>query len=728
MSEAPLLVVGAGPVGLTVAHELTRRGVRVRLVDRAPGPATSSRALAVHARTLEICDQMGLLDELLPRGRRVEHFTLHRRGRTLIRFDTDYSTMPTRYPFSLMVDQVVTEQVLRERLAQLGVAVEWGLGLDSFTPGADAVEVRLTGADGHEERYAVPWLVGADGAHSTVRKRLGLRLLGDATETWLNADVETDAELPADSNHLLHTSGGTLLLVPFPERGKWRVVDTLDTGNADDPEAVRERLARKMSDALGRPVKVSAPSWLSVFTVQQRMIDSMRSGRCFVAGDAAHVHSPASGQGMNAGIQDGYNLAWKLADVVRGFAGERLLDSYGAERVPIGERLLSSTRVATALVALRNALGPVLLPLGLGAVRGIAPLKRKLERKMIRGFCGLTVEYPGSPLSLPSASGGAPGPGPGPGQRVGCTARAHRDHAGWRELCRELRDPRWTLLVPVDGDREAAGALLDTARVHGPAVSCRALCDTAAPAEPAGAGADSRPRVLPDPDGALRRDLGLGAGDFALIRPDGYLAARGPLAGGRGPDRALGALGLTGIGAPGDSGAAPCDAPARGAAPARKNHEKRSEAMSKVQEQEDAYRELLARHSGGRGVLVTLKRDGRPQLSNVGYSYDRATDTLRVATTEDRAKTRNARRDPRVGFHVTTGDMFAYGVFEGTASVSEVAADPHDAVVDELVEMYRATQGEHPDWEEFRETKVKDRRLVLRVHVERCYGFILRQD
>ncbi|WP_053847762.1 PPOX class F420-dependent oxidoreductase [Streptomyces sp. NRRL B-24085] len=146
------------------------------------------------------------------------------------------------------------------------------------------------------------------------------------------------------------------------------------------------------------------------------------------------------------------------------------------------------------------------------------------------------------------------------------------------------------------------------------------------------------------------------------------------------------------------------------------------------QHQEDAYRRLLAERSGGRGVLVTLKRDGRPQLSNVGYSYDPATDTIRIATTDDRAKTRNARRDPRVSFHVTTEDMFAFGVFEGTASVSEVAADPHDAVVDELCDMYRATQGEHEDWEEFRRTKVKDQRLVLRVRVERTYGFIFQKS
>ncbi|WP_328786209.1 FAD-dependent oxidoreductase [Streptomyces sp. NBC_00273] len=536
-----VLVVGAGPVGLTTAHELARRGVAVRVIDGAPGPATTSRALAVHARTLEIIDQMNVLDLLLPQGRKVEHFTLHLRGRTLIRFDTDYSDMPTRYPFSLMVDQVVTEKVLRDRLATLGVTVEWGVRLDSFTPHENQVDVRLATPDG-PAALSVPWLVGADGAHSTVRKNLGLHLTGDTTETWLNADVELDIDLPGDSNHLLHTGSGTLLLVPFPESGKWRVVDTQDTGDADDPEAVRARLEAKVARALGRPATVSAPTWISVFTVQQRMIDKMRVGRCFVAGDAAHIHSPASGQGMNTGIQDAYNLAWKLADVVRGHATEALLDSYSAERVPVGARLLRSTRTATALVALRNAVGPVLLPVALRLVNSIAPLKHRIERKMIRSFCGLTVEYASSPLSLRAAAPSGTEParrGPQPGQRVSAAAPSKdaSEDEGLRGLHEELRDPRWTLLVAADPCPAQTTELLDHVdRRYGTAVSVRTVRDLV----------DDRggPNQLPDPHGTLRRELGIEAGGFALIRPDGHLAGKGPLSGRHGLLHTLGGLGM----------------------------------------------------------------------------------------------------------------------------------------------------------------------------------------
>ncbi|MFF2045697.1 FAD-dependent oxidoreductase [Kitasatospora sp. NPDC058170] len=541
MADRPptVLVAGAGPVGLTAAHELARRGVRVRLIDAADGPATSSRALAVHARTMEVLDQMGALDALLPLGRRVTHFTMHRRGRTLVRFDTNYDTLPTRYPFSLMVDQVVTERVLRERTARHGVGIEWGVELTAVQPGPDAVGVTLRHPDGRIEETTVPWLIGADGGRSTVRRQLGMRLVGDSTQEWLNADVTLDADLAPDSNHLLHTDPGTLLLVPFPEPGKWRVVDTVDVAGADDPELVRRRLAAKIGRALGRPVEVGAPSWLSVFTVQQRQITRMRSGRCFLAGDAAHVHSPASGQGMNSGLQDAYNLAWKLADVVRGHAGPELLDSYDAERVPTGAVLLRSTRTATALVSLRTALAPALLTVGTAVLRRVPPLRRRIEGRMIRGFCGLALAYPDSPLTLPTDATG----GIRPGDRVPGTAGPAGGQAEWGALRAELADPRWTLLAGVpavgpggpDGVAGSGGrdgldgldglggfraALAEAERSFGAAVSVRLLAD------------GDGPGVLADADGTLRRSLGLEPGEFLLIRPDGYLAARH-----RGPER-----------------------------------------------------------------------------------------------------------------------------------------------------------------------------------------------
>jgi NADPH-dependent dioxygenase len=511
--RAQVLVVGAGPAGLTLAHELCRRGVRVRLVDAADGPATTSRALATHPRTLETYDQMGRLGDLLPRGRRVTHFTLHQRGRRLVRWDTDYSRLPTRFPFTLMVDQVITEEVLRTAVAGFGVVPEWGVRLESLRQDDSAVTATLRRPDGATEEAVADWLVGCDGGHSTVRKLLGLPLTGDSNQTWLIADALVEAGLPRNSIHLLHTSRGAVMMVPFPDRGKWRLLDTVDVGFTGDTdlEQVAARFAGKISEGVGRPVSVRTPSWVSVFTIQQRMIERMRAGRCLVAGDAAHVHSPASGQGMNTGIQDSYNLAWKLAMVVHDQAGAALLDSYTGERVPVGARLLASTRVATALIQLSNPVAVRLLPVALGIVRRIRPLKGRIQRKIMSGMSGLALDYPAG-VVLPAPK---PEPAPRTGERL---SRVDADRAAdpaWQALLDELRDPQWTLLV--FGDRDGAQELADTYKEW---LSVRTVTRGPLPEGP-------HPGPLADPAGRLGTDLNAASGCWILVRPDGYVATRG---------------------------------------------------------------------------------------------------------------------------------------------------------------------------------------------------------
>ncbi|PWI45386.1 FAD-dependent oxidoreductase [Streptomyces sp. ICBB 8177] len=524
-----VLVVGAGPVGLTAAHELTRHGVRVRLVDAAEGPAVTSRALATHARTLETYDQMGVVDDLLPRGQRVEHFTLHQNGRRLIRFDTDYSELPTRFPYTLMVDQVVTEEVLRTATARRGVEVEWKTRLTAFHDTGDGVSAELTHVDGTVETVTADWLVGTDGGHSTVRKTLGLPLHGDSSETWLIADAVVECELPRDSIHWMRTPEGTVMLVPFPDPGKWRLLDTRDASYDGDDEAVAARFARKIKAGIGVEVTVEPPTWVSVFTIQQRMIPTMRSGRCFVAGDAAHVHSPASGQGMNTGVQDAYNLSWKLASVIHGQADGTILDTYSAERVPVGASLLASTRFATILVQLKNRYAAAALRALFTFVRSVPPLKSKIERKIMGGMSALDLRYEASPLSL---SDGVPEDAVvPPGSRASrvTTAGAVRS-SGWRELLAELRESGWTLLAC--GRERDRVALREIAEGYEGVVRVRVVGD------------EQVPGALADPEGRLREELGLAPGNWLLIRPDGYVAASGADLATAGPRPALEKLGL----------------------------------------------------------------------------------------------------------------------------------------------------------------------------------------
>ncbi|MFE0351660.1 FAD-dependent oxidoreductase [Streptomyces griseoluteus] len=546
---APVLVVGAGPVGLTAAHELARRGVCVRLVDAAPGPATTSRALATHARTLETYDQMGVLDDVLPRGQRVKHFTLHQNGRRLIRFDTDYRKLPTRYPFTLMVDQVITEEALRAAAARQGVEVEWGVRLTGFTDHGAGVRAELEHADGRFETFEAGWLVGCDGGHSTVRKQLGLKLVGESSETWLIADAVVHCDLPRDSIHWMRTPTGTVMLVPFPDPGKWRLLDTAEVSYGGDDAAVARRFERKIRAGTGREVRVENPTWVSVFTIQQRMIPAMRKGRCLLAGDAAHVHSPASGQGMNTGVQDAVNLSWKLASVIHGSADESLLDSYSGERVPVGGALLKSTRFATLLVQLRSRYAAAALRALFTFVRSVPPLKSRIEQKIMGGMSALGLGYGDGPLA--PTGGGDAGPSrarstgaaiPDGGRAGRVTAGRAAESAGWRELIVELRRPGWTLLVrPDTGAAGESTALAELARGYQGVVHVRHVV-------PRPRSADGPVTALVDPDGRLAADLGLEPGGWLLIRPDGYTAASGGRA--DAPERALTGLGIRPAGRP----------------------------------------------------------------------------------------------------------------------------------------------------------------------------------
>ncbi len=360
-----VLVAGAGPVGLTAALQLARWGVSVRVVDAASGPATTSRALGTQARSLEIYDQLGILGDIAPHGTRVNAFVRHQ-GDGAARVDFEYGDLATRFPYMFNIDQVITERVLRGHAAAAGAGVEWNTRLESFQHDEDGVTAVLRRGESGAEQETVRarYLWGCDGGHSTVRKTLELPLAGEAAHTWLIADAIVHTDLDRDGVHWLFPAGGALMAFPFPDPHKWRLLDTTGDGDPDDPDQIARQFSTKLSQALGRDTVVENPSWASKFTIQQRAVPAMHVGRCFVSGDAAHVHSPASGQGLNTGIQDAYNLAWKLAMVVHGHAEATLLDTYDAERVPIGQALLASTGkvMDTAMVDTDTAARPGLRP------------------------------------------------------------------------------------------------------------------------------------------------------------------------------------------------------------------------------------------------------------------------------------------------------------------------------------------------------------------------------
>ncbi len=339
-----VLVVGAGPVGLTLATSLSAAGVSVVLVDKQSEGANTSRAAVVHARTLEVLSSIKVSDELVRRGVIVPRFTVRDRDRALLTID--FGKLPTAYPYTLMVPQNITEQVLLDRLRALGGRVHRPYEATGVVQ--DATGVTVTMATG--ETIRAVYVVGADGSHSVVRDQAGIGFTGNTyPESFVLADVHMDWYLPADEVMLYFAPAGLVVVAPLPG-GRHRIVATLD----EAPEHPNRDDVQSLLDTRGpqrRPARVEEIVWSSRFRLHHRLADRYRDGRTFLAGDAAHVHSPAGGQGMNTGIQDAVVLAARLTAVLRDGGAEAELDRYEAERRPVAAGVVAfthrMTRIAT---------------------------------------------------------------------------------------------------------------------------------------------------------------------------------------------------------------------------------------------------------------------------------------------------------------------------------------------------------------------------------------------
>jgi 2-polyprenyl-6-methoxyphenol hydroxylase-like FAD-dependent oxidoreductase len=341
-----VIVAGAGPTGLALACGLRAAGVDVRVFDKAAGPATTSRALGLQPRGVEVLDRLGALGDLPDRGLPIRSVTINVDGRELASFPVG---QPTRLggPRGLIMSQADIEGALRDRLAALGGSVEWGRGVSGLKPGPDSVLVRLD--DGSE--LVAGWVVGADGAHSVVRKAMGVGFPGvPIVEQFLLADVHADIDLQRGGATSWLRGDMALAAVPLPGGDVWRVMAPAPTefGDQPAPEAIVDYLGARLAAEAGGSIRSTI--WTSTFRIHRRLADTYRRGRILLAGDAAHIHSPLGGQGMNTGIGDAENLAWKLALVVSGRADQGLLDTYGAERRPIAKGVLETTSSVTEIV------------------------------------------------------------------------------------------------------------------------------------------------------------------------------------------------------------------------------------------------------------------------------------------------------------------------------------------------------------------------------------------
>jgi 2-polyprenyl-6-methoxyphenol hydroxylase-like FAD-dependent oxidoreductase len=401
-----VLVVGAGPTGLVLALWLARLGVRVKIVDKAAQPGTTTRAIAVQARTLELYAQIGLADAVVARGRKAVAASLWVAGNRVARaLVGDMGAGISRFPYALIFSQDEHERLLIDRLAEAGVEVDRGTELLGFEEDAGRVLARLKRPDGGAEECAAAYVAGCDGAHSAVRETLEVGFPGgEYAHLFYVADVEASGEVMNGDIHVGLDVNDFLAVFPLPHERRARLVGTVR------PAAERPHEDLSWNDVSQRVIAwmridVERVNWFSTYRVHHRVAARFRRGRAFLLGDAAHIHSPVGGQGMNTGIGDAVNLAWKLAAVVHGRADASLLDSYEPERIAFARRLVATTDRAFTGV---TSPGAIARRVRLDVVPRLIPLLFRfaaVRRLMFRTVSQTAVNYRGSSVSEGRAGG-----------------------------------------------------------------------------------------------------------------------------------------------------------------------------------------------------------------------------------------------------------------------------------------------------------------------------------
>jgi 2-polyprenyl-6-methoxyphenol hydroxylase-like FAD-dependent oxidoreductase len=404
MKQCDVLIAGAGPTGLVLSLWLTRLGVKVRIIDKTAEPGTTSRALAVQARTLELYRQLNLTDAVLKLGHKVPAVNLWVKGEpaTRLPFERIGSDL-TPYSFLHIFPQDEHERLLIERLAALGSSVERRTELVSFTEKGGRVLAQLRGPEGREESCEASYIAGCDGTRSTVREVIGTGFPGGTyRQLFYVADVEAAGPPINGELHVDLDEADFLAVFPLAGKGRARLIGTVRDERADRADTL------KFEDVSDRAIKhlkvdVRKVNWFSTYHVHHRVAEHFRKGRALLVGDAAHVHSPAGGQGMNTGIGDAINLAWKLAWVLAGNAPDKLLDSYEQERISFARRLVATTdRVFSFATAegriadiIRTRVAPVLIPTAMAFERAREYLFRTVSQ--------ITLNYRDGPLSVGAA-------------------------------------------------------------------------------------------------------------------------------------------------------------------------------------------------------------------------------------------------------------------------------------------------------------------------------------
>jgi 2-polyprenyl-6-methoxyphenol hydroxylase-like FAD-dependent oxidoreductase len=494
-----VVIVGAGPVGLVAACELARRGVGIRIIDKLEQPTSESRAIAIHARSCDMLDRMGVLDDLIATGVKSTGMNMFASGKKMCRVPLEI--VDSAFAYTLVTAQTETERVLTDHLAALGVTIDRGLALTELSQDDDAVHLVLQHADGTTEQVDTSWVIGTDGGHSSVRHLVGTKLEGSFKgERFILGDVEAEPHFDHTNMYTYFHSDGPVVTLPM-RGGRVRFLAQIHDapGAPLNLNPSTEQLQKIIDERIGG-VAITAAHWLTCFEIHHGQVPGYRWGRVFLAGDAAHIHSPAGGQGMNTGMQDAFNLCWKLAMVIKGDAGDSLLDSYDAERHPIGTSVIDFTSALTKVGTL-TGLARIARNTAIRVIGRIPPALRFMAGNVTE----TNIAYQGSPVTLAATLRHAKVQ---PGQHVPLiddpqlekqlSAAWEPDHTGHTVLTVAGREP---------------------APAAGPAGQTQVLITTD------GAPVGGYDVVVADPDSLVAKRFGMSDGGRVVVRPDGYLGA-----------------------------------------------------------------------------------------------------------------------------------------------------------------------------------------------------------
>ncbi|MGH8598732.1 MAG: FAD-dependent monooxygenase, partial [Gammaproteobacteria bacterium] len=440
-----VLIVGAGPTGLMLANQLVRRAMKVMIIDRHAGPTLQTRALVVQARTLEIYAKLRLCDRALELGKRATGANLWTRGRRTARVPLgDIGREMSPYPFLLILGQDDNERLLGDGLSEQGAEVSWRSELVDFKQHANCVTATLK-EPGNLREITAKWLVGCDGAHSTVRERCGIQFSGAPYEqVFFVADTTVTGPMVADELNVFLWPRGFHLLFPMRGVDHWRVVGLIPPELRTKEDLQFKDMLPSVASDVGVQLSFQDCCWFSAYPIHHRCADRFRDRRCFLAGDAAHIHSPVGAQGMNTGLQDAYNLAWKLALVEQSGADPALLDTYETERLPFARRLLRTTDRAFSMLVSKHRLAGFLRTRLLAKVLAFAMRIARIRRLAFLTISQIGIHYRGSALSVETEAW--PQKAPSAGDRFPWMRLCFESGAARRDLFELLDDRRFNLL------------------------------------------------------------------------------------------------------------------------------------------------------------------------------------------------------------------------------------------------------------------------------------------